>query len=91
MRDGEQRLGVGETVGVLAHGDARLRQQRLVGGLQRAGYLEDSVSREWLLGQLEEVWEERLADAEAVQGLLQGGAGAPEGEGPSLTLPALGS
>jgi hypothetical protein len=32
---------------------------------------EGVVSRSWLLRQLEEVWEERLADAEALQGLLQ--------------------
>jgi hypothetical protein len=31
---------------------------------------EEAVSRSWLLGQLEEVWEERLADAQALQGLL---------------------
>lgn len=39
---------------------------------------EGLVSREWLLGQLEGVWEERLADAEALQGLLQAEPIAPE-------------
>jgi hypothetical protein len=40
---------------------------------------EGAVSRVWLLRQLEEVWEERLADAQALQGLLQGGPSAPDG------------
>ena len=39
-----------------------------------------TLSTSWLLQQLEEVWEERLADAEAVQELLQGGPGVLEGE-----------
>jgi hypothetical protein len=38
---------------------------------------EGAVSRGWLLRQLEEVWEERLADAQALQGLLQEGPRVP--------------
>ncbi len=34
---------------------------------------EGAVGRDWLLQQLEEMWEERLADAQALQGLLQQG------------------
>ncbi len=41
---------------------------------------EGAVSRGWLLRQLEEVWEERLADAQALQGILQEGPSVPEGE-----------
>jgi hypothetical protein len=33
----------------------------------------DAVSRAWLLHQLDELWQERLADAEAVQELLLSG------------------
>jgi hypothetical protein len=33
---------------------------------------EQALGREWLLGQLLELWQERLADAEAVQQLLRG-------------------
>src|SRR5579859_2343062 len=39
---------------------------------------EEALSSDWLLRQLEEVWEERLADAEAAQELMQGGPSAPE-------------
>jgi hypothetical protein len=39
---------------------------------------EEALSSTWLLRQLEELWEERRADAEAVQGLLQGGPGDEE-------------
>ncbi len=38
---------------------------------------DELLSGEALLSQLEELWAERLADAEAVQGLLQGAPGAP--------------
>jgi hypothetical protein len=41
---------------------------------------EEALSSDALLRQLEELWAERLADAEAVQELLQGGPSAPEGE-----------
>jgi hypothetical protein len=40
-----------------------------------------AVSPGWLLRQLEEVWQERLADAQALQGLLEGGPSTPEGGG----------
>lgn len=39
---------------------------------------EETLSRGWLLLQLEEIWQERLTDAEATQELLQGGPGIPE-------------
>jgi hypothetical protein len=42
---------------------------------------EEALSSDSLLRQLEEVWGERLADAEAAQALLQGGPSAPEGGG----------
>jgi hypothetical protein len=42
---------------------------------------EEGLSSGWLLRQLEEVWEERLADAEATQELLQEGPSAPEEDG----------
>jgi hypothetical protein len=54
---------------------------------------EGAVSPGWLLRQLEEVWAERLADAQALQGLLQGGPGAPEWgghEGGQGALPPVG-
>jgi hypothetical protein len=41
---------------------------------------EEAIRPDWLLRQLEEVWEERLADAQALQGFLQEGPGVPEGE-----------
>jgi hypothetical protein len=33
---------------------------------------EQALGREWLLGQLRQLWQERLADAEAVQQILRG-------------------
>jgi hypothetical protein len=41
---------------------------------------EGALGRGWLLRQLEEMWEERLADAQALQGLLQEGPGVREKE-----------
>jgi hypothetical protein len=41
---------------------------------------DEILSSDALLCQLEELWQERLADARAVQELLQGGPSAPEGE-----------
>jgi hypothetical protein len=41
---------------------------------------EGALSSDSLLRQLEEMWEERLEDAEAVQELLQGGPSAPDEE-----------
>jgi hypothetical protein len=39
---------------------------------------EGAVSVGWLLRQLEEVWEERLVDAQVLQGLLQEGTSVPK-------------
>lgn len=41
---------------------------------------EGAVSRVWLLRQLEEVWQERLADAQVLQRFLREGSSVPEEE-----------
>ena len=44
---------------------------------------EEVLSDAWLLRQLEEIWEERLADAEAVQEVLEGAGESANAEIPS--------
>jgi hypothetical protein len=44
-----------------------------------------SYAQDWLLGKLEDLWQERLMDADAVQELISGGA-AVEGRLPSREL-----
>jgi len=50
---------------------------------------EGALSSGWLLRQLEELWEERLADAEAAQELMHSGPSAPARQGQEAASRAM--